>query len=491
MSGQVDPTSIGQMMPAVGASTVECRGLTKRYGSHIALNSVDLTLRAGEFVALLGPNGAGKSTLIKLLDAIIAPDGGSVRFADGVRAGVIHQDLGLFADMSVSENLFVGAGTGTGAKRLISFAQENRRTIELLKFVGLSGINPRTLVRDLTLGERALVAVAKLLSEGAGVIIVDEVTASLPRAEAAWLVEHLKTAARSGVTVIMVTHRFEDVLGNVDRYVVVVDGKIVMDRAGGGVERAHLVEIISTGSRSGAVETLERPARTEGDPVVSLVETHVNKIGPLSLSLHAGQITGVSGSSVSGFHDIAYLVAGVLKAQRGSVTRRRGTKVTCLPAHRDADGTFPDQTVEFNMSVGNTNRWRRSGLISLARMSESITSFAEDLNVVPWRTDAVITTLSGGNQQKVLLGRVIADDPGCVVLCEPTRGVDVATRREIYSVVHRLADDGCAVLVVSSDMEDLEALADRIVVINDEGRVDKWVETDAIGEFSRTASVRD
>ncbi|WP_181035139.1 ATP-binding cassette domain-containing protein [Arthrobacter sp. B0490] len=485
MTEPVNRAASGQFPSTGGAPTVECRGLTKRYGAHTALDSVDLTTGPGEFIALLGPNGAGKSTLIKLLAGVLTPDGGSIQFGEGVAAGVIHQDLGLFDDMSVAENLFIGNVPSRG---LISFSEEDRRARELLEFVGLSEVNPITLVRDLSLGERALIATAKLWSQGAGLIIVDEVTASLPRAEASWLVEHLRTAARSGATVMMVTHRFEDVLGNVDRYVVVVDGKIAMDRADDGVTRDYLVDVISSGRNQVEVGRRDTSGRAPGDIVVELEEARVNKIGPLSLTLREGEITGVSGSSVSGFHDVGYLVAGALHARQGRVTTRRHTKVTCLPAHRDADGTFPDLTVEFNMSVGNSNRWRRWGLINLSKMRASIAAAAHDLNVIPRDTDAVITTLSGGNQQKALLGRVIADDPGCVVLCEPTRGVDVATRREIYAFVRKLADNACAVMVVSSDMEDLEALADRIVVIDDNGHVETWIEPEDVADFCNARS---
>ncbi|SLJ96091.1 ATP-binding cassette domain-containing protein [Arthrobacter sp. P2b] len=467
------------------ALTVECRGLTKRYGLHTALDGVDLAMREGEFIALLGPNGAGKSTLIKLLDGVLTPDGGSVRFADGVSAGVIHQDLGLFDDMTVAENLFMGRDV---SKHLISPTHEYRASAELLEFVGLTRVNPQTLLRDLSLGERALVATAKLWSQGAGVIIVDEVTASLPRAEASWLVEHLKIAARSGATVVMVSHRLEDLLGNVDRYMVFVDGQIAMDAPAEGVKRDELVRVMSSGRDQVEVEKRDVSARPRGEIVVELNGASVNKIRPLSLELREGWITGVSGSSVSGFHDAGYLVAGVARAQQGTVKVRPGTKVTCLPAHRDVDGTFPDQSVEFNMSVGNTNRWRKFGLINLARMRSAIATAAKDLNVIPSDTEAVITTLSGGNQQKALLGRVVADDPDCVVLCEPTRGVDVATRREIYSFVKKLANQGCAVMVVSSDMEDLASLADRIVVIDDDGRVERWVESDDVAEYCTARS---
>lgn len=470
-------------LPADHHVTVQCRGLTKSYGDHTALDHVDLTMYAGEFIALLGPNGAGKSTLIKLLDGVIDPDDGALRFGQGdgaVSAGVIHQDLGLFDDMSVAENLFLGKGM---AKPLLSLTNEYRRTAEMLEFVGLSEVDPRTLLRDLSLGQRALIATARLWSRGAGVIIVDEVTASLPRAEAFWLIEHLKSAARKGATVVMVTHRLEEVLGHVDRYVVVVDGKIAMDSQGQGVEHAELVEVMSSGRNQMPDAGRDATGRPDGDVVVELAGASVNMVGPLSLKLREGVITGIYGSSVSGFHDAAYLVAGVARPSHGKVKVRPKTKVTCMPAHRDVDGIFPDQTVEFNMSTGNSNRWRRCGLLNLAKMRTAIAAAAEDLNVIPRRTDAVITTLSGGNQQKALLGRVVADDPGCVVLCEPTRGVDVATRREIYSFVRRLVDDGCAVLVASSDMEDLAALADRILVIGDSGQVEAWIESEDIPEF--------
>ena len=477
--------SEGNVPGTVNAITMELHGLTKRYGAHIALDSVDVTTRAGEFIALLGPNGAGKSTLIKLIAGVLTPDAGSMRFGEGISAGVVHQDLGLFDDMSVVENLFIGEESKSP---IISFARENRRAVELLRFVGLTEVSPVALIRDLSLGERALVAVAKLWAQETKLIIVDEVTASLPRAEAAWVVDHLRTAAHSGATVIMVTHRFEDVLGNVDRFVVVVDGKIAMDQPGEGVTRDGLVDVISSGISHAEVGRRDISTRSPGEVVVTLDRAGVNKIRPLSLELRRGQITGVAGSSVSGFHDVGYLVAGTARARHGGVKVLNGAKVTCLPAHRDADGIFPDQTVEFNMSVGNLNRWRTLGLINLSRMQGAIADAAKRLNVIPANTDAVITTLSGGNQQKALLGRVIADDPVCVVLCEPTRGVDVGTRREIYAYVTKLADEGCAVMVVSSDMEDLEALSDRIVVIGDEGDVEMWVEANDIEAFCNARS---
>ncbi|WP_182481312.1 ATP-binding cassette domain-containing protein [Nocardioides immobilis] len=463
--------------------TVQCRGLTKKYGDHTALDKVDLTLRAGEFVALLGPNGAGKSTLIKLLDGVIACTAGSLRLGSegdaAASAGVIHQDLGLFDDMSVAENLFLGPGM---SKPFLSLSSEYRSAEEMLEFVGLSAVDPRTLLRDLSLGQRALIATARLWSRGAEVIVVDEVTASLPRAEAFWLIEHLKGAARKGATVVMVTHRLEEVVGHVDRYVVFVDGKVALDE-GGHVERDALVEVMSSGRNKALTTHQSGGGEPRGEVVVELTDVSVNRIGPLSLTLHEGSITGLYGSSVSGFHDAAYLVAGVIRPRHGRVKVRPGTKVTCLPAHRDVDGTFPDQTVEFNMSMGNSNRWRRLGLINLAKMRDEISAAAVELNVIPRNTDAVITTLSGGNQQKALLGRVVADQPGCVVLCEPTRGVDVATRREIYSFVTKLAQDGCAVMVASSDMEDLASLADRIVVIDDDGQVESVIDADGIEEF--------
>jgi ribose transport system ATP-binding protein len=297
--------------------TVRCRGLTKKYGDHTALDHVDLTMHAGEFIALRGPNGAGKSTLIKLLDGVIACSEGSLQFGDGdsaVAAGVIHQDLGLFDDMSVAENLFLGPGM---TKPVLSLTNEYRSATEMLEFVGLAGVDPRTLLRDLSLGQRALIATARLWSRGAGVIIVDEVTASLPRAEAFWLIEHLKGAARQGATVVMVTHRLEEVLGHVDRYIVFVDGRVALEAKSEDVERDQLVEVMSSGRHQVVDATGGVKGKQSGDVVVELAEASVNRVGPLNLQLHQGVITGVYGSSVSGFHDAAYLVAGVADLNTG------------------------------------------------------------------------------------------------------------------------------------------------------------------------------
>ncbi len=483
----LEPTSRacnGQGDPSVdGDETVQCRGLTKRYGSFTALDNVDLTLRKGEFVALLGPNGAGKSTLIKILDGVLQPDQGEVRFGGGafpVSAGVIHQDLGLFDDLSVAENLFLG---NKASKHFISIAGEHRTAVDLLAFVGLGEIDPRTLLRDLSLGERALVATARLWSQGAGVIVVDEVTASLPRVEALWLMKHLKQAAASGATVMMVTHRMGEVLGNVDRYVVLVDGRIALDADAREVDQDRLNSVMSSSRNRVVTARRDVQNRAPGEVVVEVDNASVGGLGPISLQLRSGEVTGLCGSSASGFHDAAYLAAGVARPKSGAVKVRRGTTVRCLPADRDVDGTFPDQTVEFNMAIGNLNRWRQCGLISVGRLRSELQSTSAELNVVPRNIDAVITTLSGGNQQKALLGRVVVDEPTCVVLCEPTRGVDVSTRREIYSFIKKLKDDDCAVLVASSDMEDLASVADRIAFIGDDGRVETWVESAGVAEF--------
>lgn len=462
--------------------TVDIRGVSKWYGAHKALDSIDLTLYAGEFVALLGPNGAGKSTLIKLLDGVYQHDKGELRFggADSrVSAGVIHQDLGLFNHLTVAENLFVAR---EGALGFLSVASERRAAVELLELVGLSSVDPRAVLRDLSLGERALVAVARLWSRGAGVIIVDEVTASLPRAEAFWLIDHLKTAASNGVTVVMVTHRLEELLGHVDRYVVLVDGRIAMDAPASAVEHDDLIAVLSQ-ERSALTGRGELKDRSAGEAVVTLNNVSAGRLGPVSLELRKGLITGLSGSSVSGFHDVAYLAAGIIRPRRGTVTVKKGTTVTCLPAHRDVDGVLPDQTVEFNVANGNWKRWRKFGLIDSAKMRGEVAASTESLNVIPRNTDAVITTLSGGNQQKALMARVTINRPDCVVLCEPTRGVDITTRQEIYSFIRQLANEGRAILVVSSDIEDLSSLADRIGVVDDDGRLERWIESDGIEEF--------
>ena len=478
-----------------GEVVFELDGIAKQYGPTRALDNVSLQVRAGEFVALLGPNGAGKSTLIKILDGVETQDRGTVRLSPSAGGlGVVHQDLGLVDSLTVVENVFLAGGPF----RRLRLRYEVVQAMKALSQVGLPGIDPHALVETLTLGERTLVAVARLLYRGSRVVVIDEVTAGLPPAEAAWLVKHLRQTTENGATVLMVTHRIRELAGMADRYVVMLDGRIGLDASASKVTFEQLIELMSAGRHEPNVvapEPIEHGVRAEihrgsGDPgdlamgsteparvVCSLVAAATARVGPIDLELTAGRIVGVTGVVGPGLYDLAYLVAGRIKATAGTVIVAKGVHRACVPGHRESEGVFPEESVEFNLTAGAWRRWRNAGgLLNVRSIRTDALSTAERLAVKTPSLELQVNRLSGGNQQKTILGRALISRPQLLVLCEPARGVDIVTRREIYSQVRQAASEGVAVLVVSSDLEDLGALAATIGLIGADGRIDRWID---------------
>jgi ABC-type sugar transport system ATPase subunit len=455
----------------------ELDGISKRYGATQALRDVSLAVRSGEFVALLGPNGAGKSTLIKVLDGVVTADSGTVRVsAEAGGLGIVHQDLGLVENMTVVENLFLGRSRST-----LRLGNEAREAKSVLREVGLTGLDPHVLIEDLTLGERTMVAVAKLLGRGDRVVVIDEVTAGLPPVEAEWLVRRLRDAAHLGTTVMMVTHRLREVEGIADRYVVMVDGEVAVDVPSSSVTIDDVIEVMSAGR---SVSSHATPAHPSADPngsaadvVCRLVGARCGGAGPIDLELRAGQIVGITGLIGSGLHDVAYMVAGRVRNTGGSIEMDKRIRRGCVPAHRESEAVFPEDTEEFNLTAGEWRRWRGpTGLLRVRAIRAEAERVAAELDIRPHDLEMQVGRLSGGNQQKTVLGRALINDPDLIVLCEPTRGVDVATRREIYAQIRSAAQRGTAVFIASSDVEDLAALAQTVGVMTADGRIDRWID---------------
>ena len=461
-------------------------GISKRYGATQALDDVSLAVRAGQFVALLGPNGAGKSTLIKVLDGVVQADSGTVRVAPHAGGlGIVHQDLGLVENMTIAENLFLGRGAGK-----LRLGTEGQRAMEALAEVGIGELDPHDLVESLSLGQRTMVAVAKLLRRGDRVVVIDEVTAGLPPAEAAWLVEHLRNAAQLGATVMMVTHRLREVVGIADRYVVMLDGKVALDADGSEVSIDDLVDVMSAGRSVSSTDVHSELTTDAPSAIVCRLEAACHgHAGPVDLELSAGKVTGITGLVGSGLHDIAYMVAGLFKPDSGKVHVDRRVRRSCVPAHRESEGVFPEDTEEFNLAAGVWKRWRGvGGLLRVRAIRADAERTATDLQIRPADLEMQVGRLSGGNQQKTVLGRALIDEPDLLVLCEPTRGVDVATRREIYAQVRSAARRGAAVFVASSDIEDLAALADVVGIVGADGRINRWVANGAGVDLSQFAT---
>jgi ribose transport system ATP-binding protein len=473
---------------------LDVRGVTKSFGAQQALDDVSVTIGDGEFVGLMGPNGAGKSTLIKIIDGVYRPDSGSVRIGGLPLArarslvGVVHQDLGLVDDMTVLENLCLGAQR-TSRQVFRRRAREREFGLAQLRRVGLEQLDLYRMLRTLSPGEKTMVAVARLLASGSRLIIVDEATSTLPSKDAQWLISTLRSHVQQGYSVIMVSHKLAEIVDEVDRQIVLRDGRVVFDSSERLLSVEEAAELISP-ERAGQARQQEAgnagPGGQAAPPVLRFAGAVTSNCGPIDLDLRPGEIVGVTGLLGSGFYDLAYLAAGTVRPASGRVEIAPGARIAMVPPHRETEGVFPAFPVQWNLTIGSLRRWRSpSHLLRLAGERAAALTVAERLRITPLRLSLRQDALSGGNQQKVLFGRGLLRQATCFVLCEPTRGVDVGTRAEIYSLVRELKDDGAAILILSSDVQDLFELADRIGAIED-GRLTQLWDTSELGSAELT-----
>jgi ribose transport system ATP-binding protein len=478
---------------AAGAADVlvAVRGLRKRFGGVPALTGVDLDLRRGSVLALLGQNGAGKSTLIKILAGVHRPDEGEVTVAGrpfGTPAAAramafIHQDLGLVDWMTVAENIALGIGYPRRAG-LISWRRVRRLGHEALQVVG-GGIDPRARVAELSRADRSLVAIARALATDAEVIALDEPTASLPAADRERLFEVLRVLCGRGHGILYVTHRLDEVAAVADAVAVLRDGRVVarrpVDRGPGGdrwtpdLTRALVRDVV--GEDAGVVAG---PPPPPGDVVLDLIAVRAGRAGPVSLRLRAGELVGLCGLTGAGHTDVGRALAGARPLTGGqvllggrpyrprTVAEAVAAGVGLVTDDRLADGLAPDLTVRENLlanpraqaGVSRTGpRWIRPG----AERAEAAARVAR-LGVRPPDTEAPVTALSGGNQQKVVLGSRLGMRLRVLVLEEPTAGVDVGAKAELHHLLDDTLAAGRAVLLVSADLGEIAHVCHRAVV---------------------------
>jgi ribose transport system ATP-binding protein len=444
------------------AQDIAVRGLKKSFGRNRVLKGISFRIEAGEFVGLVGPNGAGKSTLLKILAGVYHPSAGEIRvggqtvrsLAESGNVGFIHQDLGIADGLTIAENFTLGAPPKRLLGPILNKRAERAEAARALSLLGLK-LDVDTLVGDLTVGEKTLVVVARLFQRGARVLVIDETTSTLPPADANRVIASLRVAAESGATVIMVTHKLSEILHTTNRVLVIVDGELVADAPTKGLDRAALVDMLRQH------ETVAKSDGTQRDGVaetlVELRDVRAGKLRSLNLSLCAGEVVGISGLPGSGLHDIAFAVSGNLMPDEGEVVvTRPGLRRALVPPHRESQGGFSELTIRENMALSALPSWRRFRSLLDPRLERrECARVVDTLGVQPSSLDTPYEILSGGNKQKVIFGRALLKRPDVYVLCEPTRGVDVGTRSEIYRLIRMLATDGAAVLVASSDAEDL------------------------------------
>jgi ribose transport system ATP-binding protein len=477
------------------APLLEATGVRKQFPGVLALDGVSLRVARGEVLAVVGENGAGKSTLMKVVAGVYRPDAGEVVLdgkpvsfatpADAIRAGIslIHQELNLAENLSVFDNLFLGREPTVGGwLRVLSRSAMVPVAKSLLGRVGLPEDVLHARVADLAPGQKQLVEVARALGLDARLLIMDEPTSSLTHKETNRLYEVIDALKSAGVSVLYISHRLAEVRRCADRVTVLRDGKNAGELAKGEITHDRLVRLmVGRDLKQFFRHSLGRPA---GGPVLELrgLRYTGGPPHPVSLTVRAGEVLGMAGLVGAGRTELAEAVFGLRRVTAGEVvvdTRPavirspRGAiaaGVFLVPEDRRLNGLVLEAAVGFNLSLPNLDRLTTAGWVRARAEAELVRGTIERLRVKTPSAAQPVGLLSGGNQQKVVFGKWLARGPRVLILDEPTRGVDVGAKAEIYALIDELAGRGVGVWMITSDMEELLGVSDRVAVMH-EGRL--------------------
>jgi len=476
-------------------TVLRMESIRKVFSGVVALDKVDLTLQRGEVHSLVGENGAGKSTLIKVLTGAYTRDGGEIFLEgkpvnfrspeDAQRDGVVavYQEVNLLMFRTVAENIFLGREPRKFG--FVDWARMNREAGELLQNLGLN-INPKAELGSLNIALRQMVAIARGVSVGAKVLVLDEPTSSLTEKEVGILYDVIRRLKAQGTAIIYISHRFDELYAVCDRVTVLRDGKLVGTRDLAGLERLDLVCMMLGKQR----EELEKKgatafgehheARLDAAPLLKTENLNRGRrLKNVSLEARHGEILGMAGLLGSGRTDVARAIFGADKIEGGKIaldgkplnlhspTDAINAGIAFLSEDRKAEGIIPEWSVRENLTLAALPSLTTLGVVSRARQNEIVDKFMKRLGIKASSAEQKIRELSGGNQQKVLLARWLCKNPKFMIMDEPTRGIDIGAKGEIQKLVNELANEGLGVLMISSELEELVEGSSRVVVMRD------------------------
>jgi ribose transport system ATP-binding protein len=475
--------------PAAGPPLLQMRGICKRFPGVVALDGVDFDLRRGEVHVLLGENGAGKSTLMKILSGACARDAGEIlidgrpaalgspREAQALGISTIYQEFNLVPHLTAADNIFLGREPvrGPGVIRGSALVAEAGRLLEMLG----TRIDPRAPVTTLGVAEQQMVEVAKALSLDARIIIMDEPTSALTESEIDELFAAIGRLTTRGVAIIYISHRMEELARIGQRATVLRDGRYIDTRP----LPAPVPDLVRLMADRDVSEHYPAPTRRRGEVILSVENvSRGRRLRDVSFTLHRGEILGVAGLLGAGRTELARVIAGADVADsgqiafRGHVARLRTPAdairagVGLVPEDRKRHGLVLGQSVSANLSLPQLPRLCTAGVVDRKRERSLADRWIGELRVKTPGPATRVLTLSGGNQQKVVLGKWLASGAEVLIVDEPTRGIDVAAKMEIYTLLDRLAADGAGILMISSDLPEVLGMSDRVMVLY-QGRV--------------------
>ena len=485
--------------------------VSKAFAGVQALRGVSFDLVRGEVHALLGENGAGKSTLIKVMAGVHRADAGEVKFQgqnfaprnpdDSSRrgVGVVFQELPLIPDMSVAENVFFDRQPMT-PWRTVSNRRLRARAEELFEELGLRGVDPRNDVRDLSIGTRQLVAIAKVLAYDPDILVLDEATSALGPSEVSWLLDTVRRLASSGKGIIFISHRLAEVQEVSDRVTVLRSGQSVGTWKQQDMNREELVSVML--GRNLAQLYPARKSVPEGEVLLSTSELSTSRhLRGVNLELHRGEILGICGLEGQGQLDLFLALFGVIKSHgsisvegrvrqfrspRGAI--RAGIGIALVPEDRKGEGMLPTLSIRENLSLPSLERLSHFGLLRKAKEAKFVNPTVRELQIGRQDSEQLVGTLSGGNQQKVVIGKYLLTGAKIFLCYDLTRGVDVGTKAEIFRMMEELACEGSSILFYSSDVSELVNVPHRVAVMY-EGKIGREFSRDECDEESLVAAM--
>jgi ribose transport system ATP-binding protein len=493
----------------LGPSLLRMEGISKHYGGVRALDGARLACARGRIHAVLGENGAGKSTLIKVLSGVVRPDAGTIeldgapvelrRPADAHRLGIVSvfQELSLLPDLTVADN--IGIVDPPRRWGLIDARAQRRRAEAALARLGVTDIHPLALVRDLPLSRRQIVEIAKALARDPKLLILDEATSALAAADVASVFGVLRALRDQGLAIVFISHRMHEIDELADDCSVYRNGRHVASFAAGERTPTEIIEMMIGRDYDSVFPP--RPRRTASEPPALQVNglSWAGRLRDIRFAIRPGEVVGLGGLDGQGQRDLLLALFGALTGVTGDVTvhgqrialssprhTRRGG-IALIPEDRKTEGLMLAMSVRDNLSFAALDRLGQFGVIDRRAEHAAVTGMADLLRIRCDGLDGPVAALSGGNQQKVVIGKWLLTRPQIILLSDPTRGIDVGTKQELYQLLRRLADERAAILLHSTDYAELIGCCDRVLILYD-GAIVRELEGDAITEHNIVAA---
>lgn len=485
----------------MGREILTMEHISKSFPGVKALDDVDFHIYEGEVMGFLGENGAGKSTLMKILSGVYTKDAGAITLdgapyevsqpSEAMEKGVaiIHQELNLVPDMTVYENIFLGREVVDGAKRLKK-AEMRQKAQELMAMLHVS-LDPDAPVSSLSIAQQQMVEVAKALSLNARIIIMDEPTDTLTTQEVTSLFEVIRRLTAVNKGIVYISHRLEEIDQICDRYIVLRDGKAIGERIVAQSTQDEMIRMMV--GRPMEEQMAYVPAKA-GEVLLDVSHLTTDDVTDISFTLRAGEIVGLAGLVGAGRTELAHALYGASAIQHGDITlngadaRSKSPRdaidhgIVYVSEDRKSDGLILNLSVKENMTLPSLDQFTKNGRIDKDAERRAAEGYVQSLAVKTPSIQQTVESLSGGNQQKVAIAKALMTDPEVLVLDEPTRGIDVGAKHEIYELLNEIKSRGKAVLMISSDMPEILGICDRILVMN-EGRLK--------GELSRDEATQE